>query len=708
MLQLTQKLRDGSMMVQEVPAPQLAPGMLLVRNHFSLISAGTEGSTAKAARQSLLGKMKSRPDQVRQVFDLVRRSGLQAAYRAVTKKLEAYSPCGYSSAGVVIGVGEGITGFSIGDKIACAGAGFANHAEIVSVPVNLCVRLAPDADLSSAAYNTMGAIAIQGVRQADLRLGETAVVIGLGLLGRLTIKLLKASGCRVIGVDINPQTVQASLKDVDLALTRDTDGIEDQILQFSNGFGADAVIITAGTGSLDPINFAGARSRKKGTVVVVGAVPTGFDRNPYYYPKELTLKMSCSYGPGRYDLEYEEEGLDYPYAYVRWTEQRNMAAFQDLLVQKRLETTSLTSHTFKLEDSPKAYDMIVNHTEPYLGVLIQYDTDKKIIAENVQVNSPQKQRDINVAFVGAGSYAQGNLLPNLPSDIGRIGVMTNSGTTSKRVAERFGFEFCTADENEIFGNSRINTVFVATRHDSHADYVLKALKNNLSVFVEKPVALRPAELEEIMKALSQSRGQLMVGFNRRFAPLTQEMTACLPKCPKAMIFRVNAGVIPSSSWIQNKLIGGGRMIGEGCHFIDYMSYVCGADPVRLFASAVPDPEGHHDTVNVVLDFADGSTGVLCYYANGSKNLPKEYFEVHCAGTSAILSDFSELTVFGKNRKHFRKVQDKGQKNMLAAFFRCLRSGTPCIAPETIAVVTQATFAVEKSLQTHQSVPLTVE
>ncbi len=705
MLQLTQKLKDGSMLVQEVPSPQLAPGLLLVRNHYSLISAGTEGSTAKAARQSLLGKMKSRPDQVRQVVDLVRRSGLKAAYRAVTKKLEAYSPCGYSSAGVVIGVGEGITGFAVGDKVACAGAGFANHAEIVTVPVNLCVRLAQEADLSEAAYNTMGAIAMQGVRQADLRLGETVVVIGLGLLGRLTAKLLRASGCKVIGVDVNAGAVKSAAMDVDLALPRDTVGIEDQIDQFCSGQGADAVIITAGTSSLDPINFAGEISRKKGTVVVVGAVPTGFDRNPDYYPKELTLKMSCSYGPGRYDLEYEEEGLDYPYAYVRWTEQRNMSAFQELLATKRIEVGSLTSHTFRLEDSPKAYDMIVNHTEPYLGVLIKYDVEKQLMGNTIAVNEPQRLHDVNVAFVGAGSYAQGNLLPNLPSDIGRIGVMTNSGTTSKRVAERFGFEFCTSDEKEIFDNSKINTVFVATRHDSHASYVLKALKAGKSVFVEKPLSLYQEDADEIMATLQGSKGQLMIGFNRRFAPLTQELMARLPKGPKSMIFRVNAGVIPSTSWIQDMQIGGGRMIGEGCHFIDYMCCISNSLPIRLYASVLPDPEGHQDTVNVVLDFEDGSTGVLGYYANGAKDLPKEYFEVHCAGMSAVINDFRELTCFGKVAKHFKSTQDKGQQKMLEVFFHCLKTGTICIDPKTIAVVTKATFAVAESLRTHQIVSL---
>lgn len=703
MLQLTQKLRDGSMLVQEVPMPQLGPDMILVRNHYSLISAGTEGSTAKAARKSLIGKIRERPDQFKQVLDVVRKQGILQAYRAVTKKLEAYSPCGYSCSGIVIGVGSGCAGFRIGDKVACAGAGFANHAEVVAVPVNLCVRLAADADLQSAAYNTLGAIAMQGVRQADLRLGESAAVIGLGLLGRLTAMLLRASGVRVVGVDVSAAQAAAAEADLDLALERGAAGIEARIAQFSGSHGVDACIITAGTSSLDPVNFAGRIVRKKGAVVVGGAVPTGFDRNPDYYPKELTLKMSCSYGPGRYDSRYEEQGIDYPYGYVRWTENRNMQAFQELIRQHAIRVEELTTHRFPFADAPKAYDMIVNHLEPFVGVMLEYDVNREVDAAPVRVHPGMPQQQHRIAFVGAGSYAQGNLLPNLPSDLQRVMVMTNSGTTSKRVAERFHFEFCAAQETDIFENPQINTVFIATRHDSHAKYALEALRHNQSVFVEKPLALNETELSQIMTALESSSGRLMVGFNRRFAPLTEKLKAALPKVPVSMLYRVNAGAIPADHWIQDGKIGGGRMVGEGCHFIDFMTCICGALPVQISAIAVPDAAGLADTVTVNIAFADGSVGVLCYYANGCGDLPKEYFEVHGAGFSAVLNDFRELTVYGRKKMHFKSHQDKGQKNMLNAFFAALSAGRNCIDPAVLARVTRSTFAVAESLRERKNI-----
>ncbi|MGE4563499.1 MAG: Gfo/Idh/MocA family oxidoreductase [Victivallaceae bacterium] len=705
MLQLTQKLRDGSMLVQDVPMPQIGPGMLLVRNHYSLISAGTEGSTAKAARKSLIGKIKERPDQFCQVLDVIRKQGVVQAYRAVTKKLEAYSPCGYSCSGVVIGVAPDVAGFKLGDKVACAGAGFANHAEVVAVPVNLCVRLNENADLRSAAYNTLGAIAMQGVRQADLRLGESAAVIGLGLLGRLTALLLRASGVRVVGIDVSLNQVLAAKADLDLALERGATGIEDRIAQFTGGCGVDSCIITAGTSSLDPINFAGKIVRKKGTVVVVGAVPTGFDRNPDYYPKELTLKMSCSYGPGRYDPKYEERGIDYPQAYVRWTENRNMQAFQELIQSRNVHVDALTTHLFALADAPKAYDMIVNHLEPFVGVILEYDQTQALSDAPVKVHPKTIPQRVSVAFVGAGSYAQGNLLPNLPQNIRRVAVMTNTGTTSKRVAERFHFEFCTANESDIFGNPEINTVFVATRHDSHAGYVVKALEHQQSVFVEKPLALDSDELSQIMEAQKRSGGQLMVGFNRRFAPLARKLKAALPKVPVSMLYRVNAGAIPADHWIQDRKIGGGRIIGEGCHFIDFMAYICGALPIRIGAVATPDVNGLGDTLNVNIEFADGSIGVLCYYANGCTELPKEYFEVHGAGCSAVLNDFRELTVYGRKKIHAKSRQDKGQQDMMNAFFAGLNAGTPAIEPVELERVTQATFAVARSLREHQTISL---
>ena len=372
MEQLTQKLGSGEMVIQELPMPQLSKGMVLVKNHFSLISAGTEGSTVKAARKSLIGKAKERPQQVKQVLDVLKKQGFVQTYRAVMKKLDAYSPLGYSSAGEVIDVADGVTEFKVGDKVACAGAGYANHAEVVSVPVNLCVKLPADADLSLACYNTLGAIALQGVRQADLRLGETCAVIGLGLIGQLACLELRASGVKVIGIDVSGDAVALAAKCcADKAIKRDTPGIVEQIINYTGGLGVDCVIIAAATSSLDPVNFAGSICRRKGRVVVLGAVPTGFDRDPDYYKKELELKMSCSYGPGRYDLNYEEKGIDYPAAYVRWTEKRNMQAFQDLIYTGRIDLAYLTTHRFKFEDAPKAYDIVLNHTEQFKGIVLE-------------------------------------------------------------------------------------------------------------------------------------------------------------------------------------------------------------------------------------------------------------------------------------------------------------------------------------------------
>ena len=505
MRQVTQKLKDGKMQVMEVTQPSLVAGMMLIRNHFSLISAGTEGSTVQTARKSLIGKAQERPQQVKQVLDTLRTQGPVQTYRAVMKKLDAWSALGYSSAGSVIGMARDVTGFTVGDLVACAGVGYANHAEVIAVPSNLCVKLRVDADLKQAAYNTVGAIALQGVRQADLRLGETCAVIGLGLLGHLTCLLLRASGIRVIGIDIDPTMVEIASKHfTDLAMLRDTEGIEVWIVEFTGGLGCDAVIITAGTDSLDPINFAGAIARKKGTVVVVGAVPTGFDREPHFYRKELQVKMSCSYGPGRYDPNYEEKGIDYPAAYVRWTEKRNMEAFQELIASGKIDVSYLTTHVFKLEDAPKAYDMLLQKSELYVGILIEYDLSKDLKGSPSKIDLRPQTSDLKpakatIGFIGAGSYAQSHLLPNIPKggDVVLKGVMTASGTGSRSVGERYGFEFCTGDEKDILENPGINTVFIATRHDSHAGYVLKALKSGKHVFVEKPLCLTESELDEI-------------------------------------------------------------------------------------------------------------------------------------------------------------------------------------------------------------------
>jgi polar amino acid transport system substrate-binding protein len=746
MKQLVQQLRSGEMQVLETPAPLGEAGNVLVQVHFSLISAGTEGGTVRTARKGLLGKAMERPQQVKQVLDVLRQQGPVQAYRAVMKKLDAYSPLGYSCAGVVLAAGAGVAGFAAGDRVACAGGGYANHAEIVAVPANLCVKLPPDADLRRAAYNTLGAIALQGIRQADVRLGESCAVIGLGLIGQLTGLMLQAAGVRVAGVDVDPAAVAAAAAhSADLAVVRDTAGLEGQIMDFSGGMGVDAVIITAGTDSLDPVNFAGAVCRKKGRVVVVGAVPTGFDRDPHYYRKELELRMSCSYGPGRYDPRYEEQGVDYPPAYVRWTEQRNMAAFQELVHYGKIDLDYLTTHEFPLDEAPAAYDLILERREPVLGVVIRYDTGHTPDRAPIPVAPPPAAGRVGIAFVGAGNYAQGNLLPNLPDDpaVARHGVFDASGPVARRVAERFGFSFCAGEIREVLERPEINTVCIATRHDSHADYVLQALRAGKHVFVEKPLALNDAELESIEAFLIDpaSRGTgdgrretgdgnqesenanhqrstlnpqlstlnsptsleprassplplLMVGFNRRFSPLARQLKESLRPGPMAMLYRVNAGAIPADHWIQDPAVGGGRIVGEACHFIDFLTFLCGALPVRVHAAALPDPAGHGDTLHVNLEFADGSVGTVAYLANGARSLAKEYVEVHQHGTTAVLGDFKWLELHGGRavRRTKRLAQDKGQRAMLAAFLEAVKDGRPSpISLAELLAVTRATF-----------------
>lgn len=703
MQQLTQKLGSGDMVIQELPTPQLSDGMVLVKNHYSLISAGTEGSTVKAARKNLIGKAKERPQQVRQVLDSLKRQGIVQTYRAVMKKLDAYSPLGYSCAGEVLAVADDVAGIKVGDKVACAGAGYANHAEIVSVPANLCVKLDDNADLSLACYNTLGAIALQGVRQADLRLGETCAVIGLGLIGQLACHLLRASGVNVVGIDVSESAVTTARDHcADIAITRSTTGITNQILDFTNGIGVDCVIIAAATTSLDPINFAGTICRRKGRVIVLGSVPTGFNREPDYYKKELDLRMSCSYGPGRYDLNYEEKGIDYPSSYVRWTEKRNMEAFQSLIHSRKIDIAYMTTHRFKFDDAPKAYEIVVNHSEPFLGIVLEYDINKRHEAlEKVKIANPSPVTDINIGFVGAGSYAQGNLLPYLPSRdmVGRIGVLTNSGTTSKRVAEKYQFSLCTSDENDIFGNNDINTVFVATRHNTHAQYVIKALKAEKNVYVEKPLCLNIDELADIQSLCAEKNRHVMIGFNRRFSPFAQKAKKALGSGKMSMLYRINAGVIPASSWIQDPAIGGGRIIGEVCHFIDFMTFMCGSAPVKVAASVLDDSLGLNDTVNIIVEFENGSTGVIAYYANGSKSLPKEYFEAYHSGKTAVITDFKRCDIYARKVESLKKsTQDKGQKEMMRQYFDALKQGKSLIPMNEIFSVTLATFAVIRSIQ----------
>ncbi len=763
MEQISQKLKNGVVKVIEVPLPAMNKGSILVQNYYSLISAGTETSTIKTAQKGLLGKAKERPQQVKQVIEVLKQQGPVQTYRAVMKKLDAHSPLGYSSAGRVIKVAEDVTEFRVGDLAACGGL-TASHAEVVSVPVNLAVKIPDDTDLKQAAYNTLGSIALQGVRQVDLRLGEVCAVIGLGLLGQLTVLLLKAAGVRTIGIDIDPAMVDIARKSgVDLAAQRDSNGLEDSIKRFTHGIGCDGVIITAASPSLDPINFGGAIARKRGTIVVVGAVPTGFDREPHYYKKELQVRMSCSYGPGRYDPAYEQKGIDYPAAYVRWTEKRNMQAFQELIHSKKMDISHLTTHIYKLEDAPTAFEMILSNAEPFIGILIEYDpqispiTQHKIIVNAQRVGKKPVRSDVNIGFIGAGSYAQSHLLPNIPSnnEINMKGVMTTTGTTSRSVAERFNFEFCTTSETEIVENNDINTVFIASRHDSHAGYILNVLKSGKNVFVEKPLCLTEVELGQIVDSLnsqsadnspemesgqtgeslsnnrlsndnsesinqkgtqlpnqpvhqSSSQPILMVGYNRRFSPLVKKVQKDFGGGPLAMTYRVNAGAIPADSWIQDPVFGGGRILGEVCHFVDTLSFLARSLPVSVYANTMVDPDNLNDTLNISLRYRNGSIGTISYFANGDTSLPKERIEIFASGSTAIIEDFKNLSIYssGKLKKTKLMAQDKGQKQEVQRFIAAIRNGEGSPIPLVeIYNTSLVTFKIIESILTGSSLTI---
>jgi predicted dehydrogenase/threonine dehydrogenase-like Zn-dependent dehydrogenase len=698
--QLTQNLKNGAMQLLEVPFPALLPGTILVRNHFSLISAGTEGKTVKDARANYLTKARSRKEEVNKVIRSVKTYGLMPAYRMVMNKLDAPSPLGYSCAGEVIAVASDVTGFKTGDRVACGGA-TAVHAEVVSVPVNLAVLVPDGISLREACFTTLGAIAMQGIRQADLRLGENAVVIGLGLVGQLTIQLLNAAGIRTVGIDIDQRMVElASVNGAVLALNRNSASLENEINQFTSGFGTDAVIITAGTDSLDPVDLAGELARKKGKVIIVGAVPTGFKR-PNYFKKELDLRMSSSYGPGRYDRDYEEEGNDYPYAYVRWTENRNMQAFVQLLADKKISPEKLISHDFDFANAVTAYDLIVEKSQPFTGVVLKYNTGKEIRSSVTVTRINVETGEVVAGFIGAGSFATNFLLPALKGDVKLITVATSRSHTARNIADKFGFGSCTGNPEEVIADKQVNTIFIATRHDTHAEYIRKALEAKKNVFVEKPLCLFEEELDVIAEAYVKSGAQLMLGFNRRFAPLITEIKKHLTGSPVAINYRINAGIVAADHWVHDRKIGGGRILGEACHFIDLCTFLAGSKVKTISAVNLSDTRELNDTVTIQLAFVNGSIATIAYLSNGHKDVPKEYLEVTSAGQMFLLDDFKSLEVFGKKNRKMELRQDKGHEAEVKAFVSSLRNGKAVpISFDEIYHSTLVTFKVLESIATN--------
>ena len=694
------------MEISEVPFPTIEKNKILVRNFYSLISSGTESYKVETARKSLIGKAKEKPEQVKQVLETLKKEGIANTYNKVMNKLDSLSALGYSSAGEVIGVGKDVTKFIIGDRVACGGQDIANHAEVISVPENLAVKIPDSVSFEEASYTTIASIALQGIRQADLRLGENCTIIGLGLIGQLTIQFLKASGIRTLGIDVNQAMVELSIKSgCDLVFNRFDDQIEQSILNFSNGFGVDAVIITAGTSSLDPIELAGKLCRQKGKVIVVGAVPTGFSRENYY-KKELDLRMSCSYGPGRYNSNYEEKGMDYPIGYVRWTENRNMQAFLDLVSQKKVNPALLTTHIFNFENALRTYDLILEKKDTFAGILLKYNTQTELKREIILDYPKYNLDEVNISFIGAGSFAQNSLLPHI-KNANLISVATSSSHTSKSVAQKFGFAVSNNNADEIIKSKETNTIFIATRHNLHAEYVLKGMRNDKNIFVEKPLCLTVEELEEIASEYQKHNTHLMVGFNRRFSPLVEKIKKILKEGqPVAINYRINAGFIPANNWVQDKEIGGGRIIGEFCHFVDLAMYIAGALPESLSAFSMDDPIGNLDTLAVTLRFKNGSIAAISYFANGSKELKKEYLEVFSNGVSIVLDDFKELKIYGKKKSSNKLLnQDKGHKREVNDFIIAIKEGKPTpIGFEEIYYSTKMSFDIIKSIRNKEIIP----
>lgn len=707
MKQVLQNLRDGKTVVAEVPMPQPRAGMALVKTAVSLVSAGTERMVVEFAEKNLLNKARSRPDLVRQMMEKAHREGLITALEAAFNRLDQPLALGYSSAGTILSPGIGLSGFKVGDRVACAGGGYAVHAEFAVVPQNLLAPLPPNVDFESAAFSTLGAIALHGFRLAQPQLGERVAIIGLGLLGLLAAGIANAAGCSVLGIDLDPKRVALARQFHSEAVLRSD--AEDAAISFTHGGGFDIVLICADSKSDDPIELAGILARDRAHVVAVGAVGMHLPRK-LYYEKEIHFQVSRSYGPGRYDPKYEEKGQDYPLGYIRWTEGRNLAAFVDLLANEKLDLHPLITHRFPIDQAAQAYDLITGKLkESYLGVLLTYpQAQENIQSTHVsfnEISSSPTQPSLGV--LGAGNYANAVFLPIIQKTgaVNKIGIASASGISARHAAQRYGFTYASSSDQEIIEDEKINTIVILTRHHQHARQVLAALKQGKNVYCEKPLAIQPNELDEITAELQGLKTPLlMVGFNRRFAPFALKLQQFFKdrREPFVAHYRVNAGYLPLNHWLHDSNQGGGRLVGEGCHFVDFLTFLAGSPPVSVNIETLPDNGHYHqDNLVLILGFSDGSLGTLTYLANGDKSLSKEYLEVFGAGRIGLLNDFRQLELIKDgHRSVFRSPlrQDKGHRAAWQAFLNAVQtSGPPPIPYDHLIGVMRATFAAQEAL-----------
>ncbi|OVE74344.1 hypothetical protein BVX94_00610 [bacterium B17] len=713
MKQVLQSYRSGEMWLADVPVPACRQNGIIVQTRASLVSAGTERMLIEFARKNLIGKAIAMPDQVKKVISKIQSEGFKSTMEKVNAKLDNPVALGYSCVGIVEEVGENIRGLQKGDLVACAGAGYASHAEYNYIPKNLYAKVPDGVSPDDAACATVGSIAMQGVRQCDARIGETICVIGLGLIGTLAVQMLKAAGCVVIGYDPDASRCDAA-KDLGADLTCST-GLTDACINATNGMGVDAVLIAAATGSNEPIALAGEICRHKGTVVATGLVGMDIPREEYYR-KELDFRLSMSYGPGRYDTSYEEDGQDYPFGYVRWTEQRNIESVLQLIKEKKVTPSKLVTHRFSIDDSLKAYDLLDgNDNEPYLGILIEYPEKDASIESTDRIKSIKEAKatasagKATIGIIGAGNFAKSVLLPAIRQCEARlIGLCTRGGAESGETAKKEGFEYATTDVNQILNDENINTVFIITRHDSHAELVCQALKAGKNVFVEKPLAISSEQLQAITDTYltlpEDKRPILMTGFNRRFSPHAELLKKYFDKRQSPMVinYRVNAGELPADSWINDPEKGGGRIIGECCHFIDFAGCLADSDVAEVKSSCIQSSGNlvAEDNVAISVRYEDGSILNLCYTSMGATDLPKERCEIFANGSWAILDDFRTTECSGRlGTEKLSTKQAKGFEEELNAFISAVENGSESPIPfRSLISTTQCTLSALESLR----------
>jgi polar amino acid transport system substrate-binding protein len=713
MKQVVQNPKTGNLALVEVPTPAIAPGQVLVRNHFSLVSPGTERQAIEFARKSLVGKAQSRPDLVRQVLHKMKQEGPLPTYQAVMNRLDVPQPLGYSCAGVVEEAGPGVFALAPGDRVACAGAGYANHAEWVSVPENLVARVPDGLPLEKAAFGTLGAIALQGIRIAEPTLGETCAVIGLGLIGQLTVQLLRANGCRVLGIDVDESRIKDAVdQGAEWGAVPDVDH-NGWILASTGGHGADFVIVTAASEGSAPLHLAASLCRAKGRVVSVGATAMNLERRGFY-EKELELRMSMSYGPGRYDRRYEEEGLDYPISYVRWTENRNLQAFLALSAAGAVDTSRIATDTVDFASAESAYEALRAGRHDGLAMLFRYDSATSVATSRLALpgRAPKRDAEVGVAFIGAGNYAKAILMPAVKrcTAVSPRCIVTATGASARQSAEKFGYGACATDPLSVLEDGTVDLVFVVTRHDSHARLAEAALRAGKAVWLEKPAALDEEQLRSLTGAVVETQGFLAIGYNRRFSAHTRALREAFAtrSGPMAIHYSVNAGPTPKGTWLIDPDTGGGRIVGEACHMVDLCSHLVGSPPISVFARSLGRERQVEDSTVLVLGFADGSTATVDYLANSSAELPKERIEVSADERTASCENFRETRLPG-GKRHKTLNQDKGQDAAVRAVIDAVRNGGPSpFDLDTIVAVSRATLLAGTSFGNGRSIDLTAE